>query len=150
MQNIALLLNNVGASQLAYYAIKRFNQLALENTHSPFIFFEEHASPCMPASFSFMYASEIWGYDGTIIATSLNTADKLRKCIGNKKRYFYVWELEWLRTQANFEQIYDIYNDPSHKIIARCKDHARLLKNNFDVEVEYIMDNLDEKVLLEL
>ena len=96
-KQIGVLLEDFSASQLTFYAIKNMNN-HLDNSDFDFVGFFENSTPSMiPPKFSTMSVSEIWGFGGVAIATSVTTALSLQKTCLPIKKYFYVWDLEWSR-----------------------------------------------------
>ena len=139
---LGIMVNALTASQLSLATIGAINRLLAKRSDvSPTLFFEMATPTCLPLPCAAMSSPEIWGFSGPIIATSLSTADKLRHPISPKQKFFYVWDLEWLRYQPDFWRLRDIY--ASMPIIARSKDHAKAIEDAWNVSVVYIGDMED-------
>ena len=146
-------LNNLGGSQLNFFLIKTANAALRTN---PLLdvtaFFENHVQTCLPANFSIMPVYEAWGYTGSIIATSFTTAQKLAGFPSPKKRFFYVWDLEWTRrfNRRTYSEWAAVYGDPTLPLIARGKDHARAIEDAWNRPVTAIVEDCNVGQLLEV
>src|SRR5438270_13265760 len=112
-KKLGILLPDLGANQLAFYATNYANQAAIHDGQEIILFYETPCVPCiLNISFATMQVYEAYSFDGPLIATNLNLANKLLSCFGTNKKYFYVWDLEWLRMQnKNFEKLHHIYTN---------------------------------------
>ena len=128
--NIGVIMNDFSCSQLSFYAVRNMNKRSNKSAEHSYVgFFENLSSNVMEPAFCIMNMSEIWGFDGAIIATSASTALTLIKSVGQCKKYFYVWDLEWLRDPDNYHTFLNIYRNPNIKLIARSETHAKAIKN---------------------
>lgn len=151
--NLGVFVNNLGPSQLAYSVITELNKLVKERTDiAPVVFTTEPNPPCAKIETGIFNQSEIWGFNGKVVATSLQGAHQLLQTPGQLERYFYIWDLEWLRMTQGFvyDELLKIYSDPRLKLICRSQDHANIMKNNFNVEITGIVENFNIKELLEI
>lgn len=124
---LGILVHDLNASQLAYFLIRNANALLAAGTDTDVtVFFEDPSPPCLPANFACMPAYECWGFTGTAVATTFETARKLQNCPGPRKRAFYVWDLEWHRPHARrtFDDWASVYREASLPLVARGPDHA--------------------------
>jgi hypothetical protein len=141
---IGLCLRDFGWSQLAYLAIKQGNTLA-EDLIDVVGFFENGARPCITPCFGLMHIAEAYGFDGTLIATSLSTAEKVIRFPSAFRKYFYVWDLEWHRQIYQYETLVEIYRHPELTLLARGEEHAEIIRKAWNKEVVVIDDfNLKE------
>jgi hypothetical protein len=91
-----------------------------------------------------------WNYDGVLISTSLPTTVILGSNIRAKKKYFYVYDLEWMFLQKPiFKQINGLYNNPDIELIARSQSHYDLLTKLWKEPVA-IVDNFKYTDLMKL
>ena len=148
--NIGIVCNNIGPNQLAYYAIKSGNKFVEKGEHDLIIFFYELMPECLRPNFAIMNLSEAYNYNGVLIATDLNSASRISEYPGTTNKYFYVWDLEWLRIQQKqYEELATIYNNTKIPLIARSKRHYEILKNLWKEPVG-IADNCDITQLYEI
>lgn len=152
MLKIAGLVNNLGPSQLAYHAIHNINYTLINKPELDILLFYENVNrPCLPLNFAVMQMYEAWNYDGICVATDLNTAAKLINFPGPKRKFFYVWDLEWLRLkQKHFNVLYNIYAAPQLELLARSKSHAKLIEDCWNTKVTSIIDNFNLREIMEL
>lgn len=85
-----------------------------------------------------MQAAEIYGFNGPLIATCLNSAEQLLSVPTNFEKYFYVWDLEWTQKQYHSSYLFNIFSNL--KLIARCDDHAEMISKLFNQDVQVIED----------
>lgn len=131
---IGVVLNNLGPNQLAYFAIKSVNRANLNVS----LFYENMALPCLDVNAPIMTINEIWPFKGTLIATSIDTAIRINKVVGEISRIFYVYDLEWIRNKTNF--IYNMEAFHSNiEIIARSNEHAKLIENYSNRKVSRVV-----------
>lgn len=131
MIKLGIMLDNIGPNQLAHYFINSANSALYNNSQllDVVAFTEQTIHPVAVPNFSTMNISEAFDYHGALVATSLRTAYKMLKCPGTRKKYFYVWDLEWTKpTNVNFASLNSIYNNPSIELIARSQPHADILE----------------------
>lgn len=150
MQQLNILVSNLGASQLAYFLAK--NTYEPHKTTDVILFYEDMSPMCLRPKSAIMQMAEAWAQAGSTIATNLSTAAKLINFIGPKKKFFYVWDLEWLRGPiVNYDKVFlPIYTHPQLQLIARSSIHAKLIANCFNREVIGIVDNANMDDLISL
>ena len=149
--NFGVLLNNIGANQLAYRVIQGLNELGNQRPDvDPIVYYENMQRSCLPTNFAVMQIAEAWGQHGTMMSTSLSTAHKL---IGfpSERKIFYVWDLEWLRghKERHYKLSADIYTHPDLELMARSQDHKNVIENAFNKEVKHIVPDFDIAKLLQ-
>jgi hypothetical protein len=147
---IGVLVNDLGYTQQNYFFITNVNQLVSSRSDVDIIaFYESLRKPCLAMNFACMQINEAYGYDGVVLATSLLTADKLIRFPSPKKKLFYVWDLEWLRIQSKqFTTLRAIYGHPELELIARSKEHARLIEECWNRPVAHVVDDFNIESLL--
>lgn len=129
MKQVGILLDNLGASQLAYLAIQYVNLLVRESNQYDFIFlYENMVQPCIKPYCGQMNLSECWNISDTLLSTSLSTAKIAQSTVSPAKHVFYVWDLEWMRRPMPFKPVVDIYRG-ADVLIARSQKHASVLEN---------------------
>ena len=153
LKNFNVLVPDSGASQLSYFAIRNINKLCELNSQIDVIlYYENYHKSCLPANFCTMQISDCWFQGGPTIATSFLTANKLKNFTCDKK-FFYVWDLEWIRNQFGvnrYEEYRDTYCDKSMSIIARSEPHKKAIENTFNRSVDYIVPDFEISKILEI
>lgn len=143
MNNINFLLNDLNASQLSYFLIRESNKY-ISSDLDIIIFFNDISKVCVKPNFALMGMQESFGVFGPTVATCCKTAATLINNIGQSKRekYFYVWDLEWLRGQQKvFDRYKDIYWHPHLQLIARSEEHKKIIENCWNRKVVGICDD---------
>ena len=139
---IGVLMKNFSCSQLSFYVIRNINEVCNKRPENAYIgFFENISGNVIEPSFCLMNMSEVWGFEGVLVTTSASTALTLIKSISPSKKYFYVWDLEWLRNPHNYHTLLAIYRHPSISLIARSESHAKAIENFCNKRVAGVMDD---------
>lgn len=128
MKNISALVQDLAVSQKSFYLIKEFNKCLDDTDISTSVFFERPAIPPIPPCFACKSISFLSGYNGTIVATTIDGADKLLKACNASAKYLYLWDMEWLETPVLFEVAMSILRNERLKIIARSQSHSELIE----------------------
>ena len=149
--NIGIVTNDFSCSQLSFYLVRNINLECNSSTENDYMgFFENLSSNVMEPSFCVMNISEIWGFKGILVATSASTALTIIKAVTQSKKYFYVWDLEWLRNPDNYHTLLTIYRHPEINLIARSETHAKVIENFCNKPVVGIMDDFNLSDLKEI
>lgn len=149
---LAFAVKDLSHTQLSYYIVRAANAFLSKRCDVDIMaFFEEPSCSSVPLLFSTMQFAEAWAYDGKLVATSLSSAQKALGFPCVSKRYFLVWELEWVNQQVpfNFRQLRNIYASPRHKLLARTEEHADILEDVWNVERPLVVSetNIVEEIL---
>ena len=158
MNKVGFLVENLGASQAGYYLCKGINDFVGANPSRDIICYYEFFEPeCLYVNCASLHIAEAWMQDGIMIATSQSTAEKLIGFPSTSKKYFYVWDLEWLRREGVRQQLqntgyspYSPYLNPRLELICRSKYHADIIENNFNRKVEHIVDDFNINQIMEI
>lgn len=146
---INFLVDNIGASHLVFSLVEKANEISEQGEHQTIIFYDQLHRPCRKLSVPAMMLIEAWAQPGVSIATSISTATRLLKFPGPQVKMFYVWDMSWLQNPKRVGPHTELFRHPDLKLIARCRKHADLIENNFNVKVKHVFDNFDQKPLLE-
>lgn len=139
---LGILLNNLGPTQLAYNAICQANRYAQSGKHSAFLFYERQVPPCLKLAVASMQIAEAWNFDGVTVATDLSTAIKLAKFPSPRSKFFYVWDLEWLRNGVQpYEAYSSVYRNPSYQLLARSASHRDAIESCWNRKVRAVVDD---------
>lgn len=151
MFKLGIYLDNLGINQLAYSVITNTNKFLERNYKFDItIFYEDAVRTILPCNFSTMPSLELFGYRGTVIATSIDTAKNLISIPSIKNKFFYVYEIEWLTAlNKNAEKILEIYKDENLKLISRSECYKQLLEKMWQKDVK-IADDFDIERILEI
>lgn len=146
MNKFGFLVSYLGGSQLAYNLITSANKMLTEDYRTDIVaFISNPVRAWIQPSFAVMNINEAFDFDGVVFATDLNTAGKALRFPGASRRYFYVWDLEWIRgtKMFTFEEFQAIYTDPRIGLIARNRDHADVIEQCWNRAPAAIVPNCD-------
>lgn len=132
MKKIGLFLNNWGPSDIAFDAI--YNAERAPREIDVLGFYLSPSRPCLAPRFGIVESYVSYAYPGTLVATSLATADRVVKASSSHDRYFYIWDLEWLHNVVPFSALYEILT--KLKLVARTDEIAKKIEDTWDVEVK--------------
>ncbi len=121
-----ILVDRLDSSQMGFNIVNSINHISDNMTNVDIIVFtREPSTPPITPLFAVMPETEVWGFNAPIISTSLETASILINVTGPTKKYFYVWDLEWMRLE-NFmhKDLSEIYNNEGIELISRSKRHS--------------------------
>jgi len=148
---IGFVVKNLAASQLAYFLIDSLNRCCENNYEDNYVVFSQNkASKMKPNNFAMLNSSELWGFDGVLVATCVATAMEVLKSVSPAKKYFYVWDLEWCRShlmgleqRRDYVQTVRAFSHPSMNLIVRSPSHAAAIKNYCNKPVCGIVDDFN-------
>lgn len=132
MKKVGVCIQDLGPSQLAYDFIRNANQ-TLQNRYdlSIFAFYENLTRCVMGPSFGTFNLTEVFGFDGVLITTSLILTHQTLKFPRPSKRIYYVNDIEWGKG-IPVEFCQSVFRS-GVELVARCEDYAKLVENNFNV-----------------
>lgn len=145
-------INNFGSSELAFQFIKNGNILVAEDPNVDLVgFYEDMALPCVDANFPIIPLSYAYRFEGPMILTSLNIAEKSLDMPYLTDRMFYIWDLDWIRPwkKSCWRSSYELYNNPAFRRSTRCEDYAKVIKSVCECDVDLIVEDCDLKKLSE-
>jgi len=149
LYKFGIMVNFLDLSQMGFYIVKQLNDIVDEDCQfSPIVFYKEYAKSIDVNRFCMLVEKEAWGYDGIVIATDLETAETLINCPCPIRKFFYVWNLEWLYNQYSYHYLQNIYQS-NLELITRNEDHAQLLEKHWK-KPSYIMDNFNAPELKQI
>ena len=152
MDKLGIAVSSFGASQLSYLIINNVNKYLQTEYKTDIIgFYENLTKYSLDPQFSCMQGVEMWGYTGNVIATNLSSAQDIIKIPSIKKKFFYVWDLEWVDIiDKDYLKLRQIYRHPKLKIITRCQDYADILNDMWGIKISSIIEDFDIKKLMEI
>ena len=152
MIKLGVLVKDLLLSQVNYQFITQANRF-YSPKHTGEIdiiaFYNSLSMHCAQLFFSCMNIKEAWSYDGTIIATSINTAKKLIAFPSSKKKIFYVYDLEWI-TDNNYQKFADIYQNKGLTLIARSESHAKILEQCWGTKITDVVEDFNIRKIMSL
>ncbi len=137
-------------SQKCFYITKQLNEIVDANYRfSPYLFYKEYAKSIDVNRFCSLQDKEAWSFDAPVIATSLESAQYLINFPCPTKKFFYVWDLDWIFNNYTYEYLQGLYQHNDLELIARNESHANLIEKCWKKPVD-IMDNFDYNILQDI
>jgi hypothetical protein len=150
-KQIGFIVEDLTSSQLSFNLIKNLNDFLEDSDVDCVVFFENAGSPVVNPNFSIMSINEIWNFDGDLVATSMSTALRLSKTFSPNKKFYYVWDLEWLRRHGKtFEYNVQAFRQNNCQLISRSLEHSKAIENYCNKPVKYIVEDFNIKKIMEI
>lgn len=143
VSKLGIIVSNYGQNQLSFDTLNSANEFLRSGHKVDLTLFYEMPVPLKQAPLTaLMNIYEAWGYDGVLIATSISSAFKVLGMPVANKRYFYIYNPEWIHNHTIYEAYYSLAKSDI-EFIARTKEHAALIKNNFNKEPKFILEQMN-------
>ena len=148
VRKVGVLVPHLYDTQLAFNVLAELNDLVLRSPmNDASVFFEDLTPYIIKPLFGVYNAAEIFHFDGDLIATTLQTAASMLTTLKPKRKFFYVWSLEWLEAEKNYIKNIEIYQNPDLELIAPSDDYAKEIKNYCGI-LPRVVKNLEIESIL--
>jgi hypothetical protein len=151
--NLGILITTLYHSQLSHELTTSINSaIRGQKLLDSLTLFSEYKTfvPHMPMCAN-LHIYDAFGYEGILVSTNVSTTNKMVKMHGNHKKYWYMYNLEWLgKGPFSYESFAQLVTNPSMEIIARNHDHAALIYNSFNKAPKFILPSLNILELITL
>lgn len=131
MKNLAILIDRFGYNQKCKRICEEINLLAQNPAVNPLIFFAEYGPLPIPINFPIMELVKCVDFSGVFISTDFYTTEVMNNSLFSTKRYFYVWNMDYLYGQYPFQMLNSLYNNPKTELLARNQHRFNILKNTW-------------------
>ena len=145
MQKLGILIDSPGQTQLFRALSSQLNQLTCTD-RDIIVFYAEYGIIPAYTKFSLMQMTYAFNYDGILISTNHYTTAVMKNVLRCKKKFFYVWNLEWMYQPFQFAQIESLYTSPDINLLARSQSHADIIERTWQKPVSIIEDFNQEKI----
>ena len=134
MHKIGIIVDSFSASQLTYTFLKQANSL-LERRSDIAIygFFENLNKPVTNPNFALMNLTEVYGFDGIVVATNCLQAYQILNYPGPKRKLLYAYDVDWKRNNGLPAEFF-LETFKSFEIWTRGEDYKRLIDSLFNVD----------------
>lgn len=151
MKKLGICITDLGHSQLSFRLIKEINHLMLNRFDVPIsVFYENLEKPLGKLLTGYFNLSESWLFNGSLIATSHTTAQKISIMPGPIQKIYYVQNIDFLNNNAvDYIEFYNIFCKSDLEIWCRSEDHKKILENNFNISVKSVINNFRISEMLE-
>lgn len=152
MKKFAVALNDFQASQLSVLVIKNINEWMKKNYLCDIIgFYNNCTNFVIEPNFCCMPSSELWGYDGIVIATDFNSAEIVLRSPSISRKYFYIWDLEWFRLkEKDFLRLSNVYKNQELEVITRNQEYAQVIEKVWGRKVKFKNEYFDINYLMRI
>ena len=145
---IASIVENLSMSQNTFWMTKTFNQLNKYDIH-PSCFYINLGSTGIKMNFPNMNVYYASNFSDTtkpiLISTSLKTLEVSMNLKINARRMLYLWDIEWLRLTTSslfsYNKNVDLLRNKNIELIARSSNHANVISNYCNREIDFIIDD---------
>lgn len=145
---IGISVDSLGVSHLAMVLIDQINAIGkLDKYIDVIVFYHRYDTLLKPPLFAMLQEEEMWGYDAPVVATTLKTAQTLLFCPKPTKKFFYVWDLEWMYGMYDVDEMAKVYCNPNLHLIARSEDHADIIEQCWKKPVDILEDFNNEQLM---
>lgn len=143
VSKFGIILNNYGQNQIAYDTLISTNDFLKKTYKTDLTLFYETPAPLRQLPMTgMMNLYEAWGYDGDLVATTIPSAFKILGMHGSNRKFFYVYNPEWIHNPSLFEAYYRVIKSDI-QIITRTKEHATLMQNNFNKQSIFTLEQMN-------
>lgn len=150
MKQLGIALKNLGPSQVTFYCVKAMNAL-IENNMPVWLFYDELYPPCLNYLCPTSCLYEAWSFPGVFISTSFKVAEKSLKFPGPTKKYFYVYDLEWIyQTEKEFNKLKNVFNNPELELIAPSEEYKNVIERIWGTKETKVISNFNIESLIDL
>jgi hypothetical protein len=149
MRKLGFIVDKIDSSQQGYFLVRTLNAISQSCPDIDVVAFVRQVSQGpMVHLFAQMPQSEVWGFDGTVIATNLIGAQVMANAKGPKRKLFYVWDLEWTRMSGfRYNDARECYDNDKIELIARSDHHAKAISSSWKEPLRVIKDFEKDHIL---
>ena len=147
---IGFLMNSVSNSPRNILAVKNINKLRNEGIETClFCDIVDHKFS-VPVETNVLQKAQAFNFDGTLITHDLSAAQDLQNMVYAKKRYIYLYDLDWTLIEApRFAPTHSLLLNEHIELIARSNSHYKIISDLFKKPAR-IMKYWDVEQLKEL
>lgn len=148
---IGVLFDDFMKSDKNYHMMKTLNDRATNHNDEVCGFLVNVSGKLIDTTFAYSNITDIAHFnDGILVATSIQTADCLKKASVNSKKIYYVWNMEWIGHPFRFYEVYEILSDKNLKIVVRSDLQKKILESNFNLKNIEIVDDFNMEKIYEI
>jgi hypothetical protein len=130
VKKLGIVIKSPGQTQQFYTLIVQMNKMVEEHSDVDVIlFYYDMGVVPMVTKFAMMEIPYAINFDGTLIATSPQSAPLLLSALRPKDRYLYMWDLDWKFRDSSFADNQNIYLNDKIDLISRSVDHDVMIES---------------------
>ena len=147
---IGVLMNTVYNSPKNILAIKNMNRLIRQGVETCLFCDIVNRDFSIPVKTNVLQKAQAFNFKGTLITHDLSAAQDMVNMVYAKKRYIYLYDLEWMRIGSpQFSHTYSLLVKNNIDLIARSESHQKIITDLFK-EPSHLMKYWDANTLKEL
>lgn len=151
LEVVGIMVDDLSLNQLAFNVIENTHKyIAFDGKWDVCVFIRDLTPHCLPCHFSIMQFYHAYGYNGNLVATSLDSANKLITFPAEKRKFFYMWDMEWFRRPFPHKAMKHIYLNDELELIARNEEQAAWFTKAWGREVSHIVEDADVSKFIEI
>lgn len=127
MKNLAILVDKLGFTQKSQMLCEELNKMSEDINVT--VFCAEYAPVPIKTNFPVMELIKCYDFKGVFIATDFYTVQIMNNCLFPQKKFFYVWDLEYLYHPLPFDILNNLYNSKDVELLSRNVDRDMILES---------------------
>ena len=140
----------LNGSQQSYKLCQAANTMVMEDIADIIVFHDEWDVSPIDTTFMMLQKQHMWSYEGVLVATDIRSAEQVIKSPGPCKKYFYLWNLEWLYIpEFPNSRLSNVYQNPNIDLIVRSEYHANLVTKCWK-KPTHIIEDFDKNELAKI
>jgi hypothetical protein len=133
---IGVMVKDLRPSTMNYGLISLGNRLVKSSDYDVSVFCQDWRTPPEVPIFSVLQYRNIWGFDGTLVGTDIDSIRYMKNIPNVCKKILYIWDIYEHTKLTSVSEIRAIYNDPKVTLVSRSIEYARIIGENFNRNVE--------------
>lgn len=129
MKNLAILVDKLGFTQKSQLLCEELNKMS--HNINITLFCAEYAHVPIKTNFPIMELIKCYDFKGVFIATDFFTVQIMNNCLFPQKKFFYVWDLEYLYHPLPFDALNNVYNNKDIELLVRNLDRYTIMESTW-------------------
>ncbi len=120
---------HLGFSEKNYIIFSEINKIVSSSLDDVSVAPIDLSNKLMDLNFAVLNVSELSSFqNGLIIGTTVNHAIEMASVYTSSKKLIYLWELDWLFNNYDYEKVYDALTNKKIQLITRSEEHRKAVK----------------------
>ena len=120
---------HLGFSEKNYIIFSEINKIVSSSLDDVSVAPIDLSNKLMDLNFAVLNVSELSSFqNGLIIGTTVNHAIEVASVYTSSKKLIYLWELDWLFNNYDYEKVYDALTNKKIQLITRSEEHRKAVK----------------------
>ncbi len=120
---------HLGFSEKNYIIFSEINKIVSSSLEDVSVAPADLSNKLMDLNFAVLNVSELSSFqNGLIIGTTVNHAVEMASVYNSSKKLIYLWELDWLFNNYDYEKVYDALTNKKIQLITRSQEHRKAVK----------------------